>query len=207
MSRLRALSLLFALVVLSPGCAAVPWGVPSAMDSIRIGDFNIRGSSSGGGGESLDATLTIGATTAQAITASGSNVFAGANTLGATTVLTQIAGTLNVDEAATFDTTLGVTGVLTAANANVFGASGVTTTFTAAATDGTILDGAFAGLSFSAPTLLVTSNAAAATWTEHATAPGTPGAASSALYVKADGLFYSKDDAGTETLEIGRAHV
>ena len=36
-----------------------------------------------------------------------------------------------------------------------------------------------------------------------AAAPGTPAAAVSRLYVKADGLFYSKDDAGTETLVSG----
>ena len=33
-----------------------------------------------------------------------------------------------------------------------------------------------------------------------AAAPGTPAAAVSRIYVKADGLFYSKDDAGVETL-------
>lgn len=36
-----------------------------------------------------------------------------------------------------------------------------------------------------------------------AAAPGTPAAAVSRLYVKADGLFYSKDDAGVETLVSG----
>lgn len=34
-------------------------------------------------------------------------------------------------------------------------------------------------------------------------APGTPGAATAILYVKADGLWYSKDDAGVETLVSG----
>lgn len=36
-----------------------------------------------------------------------------------------------------------------------------------------------------------------------AAAPGTPAAAVSRIYVKADGLFYSKDDAGVETLMSG----
>jgi len=35
------------------------------------------------------------------------------------------------------------------------------------------------------------------------TAPGVPGANHSAIYVKSDGLFYSKDDAGTETVLSG----
>lgn len=34
-------------------------------------------------------------------------------------------------------------------------------------------------------------------------APGTPAAATAILYVKADGLWYSKDDAGVETLVSG----
>ncbi len=38
-----------------------------------------------------------------------------------------------------------------------------------------------------------------------AAAPGTPAAAVSRLYVKSDGLFYSKDDAGVETLVSGGA--
>src|SRR5688572_15479064 len=36
-------------------------------------------------------------------------------------------------------------------------------------------------------------------------APGTPSAAQVKLYAKADGLLYSKDDAGTETLVSGGA--
>lgn len=36
-------------------------------------------------------------------------------------------------------------------------------------------------------------------------APGTPAAATAILYVKADGLWYSKDDAGVETLVSGGA--
>ena len=36
-----------------------------------------------------------------------------------------------------------------------------------------------------------------------AAAPGTPASAISRLYVKSDGLFYSKDDAGVETLVSG----
>jgi hypothetical protein len=36
-------------------------------------------------------------------------------------------------------------------------------------------------------------------------APGTPSAATAILYVKADGLWYSKDDAGAETLVSGGA--
>ena len=36
-----------------------------------------------------------------------------------------------------------------------------------------------------------------------AAAPGTPAAATAILYVKADGLWYSKDDAGVETLVSG----
>jgi hypothetical protein len=38
---------------------------------------------------------------------------------------------------------------------------------------------------------------------EHATAPGTPAAGSSVIYAKQDGLWYSKDDAGVETLMSG----
>lgn len=38
-----------------------------------------------------------------------------------------------------------------------------------------------------------------------AAAPGTPASGVSRIYVKADGLFYSKDDAGTETLVSGGA--
>jgi len=38
-----------------------------------------------------------------------------------------------------------------------------------------------------------------------AAAPGTPAAATAILYVKADGLWYSKDDAGVETLVSGGA--
>lgn len=38
-----------------------------------------------------------------------------------------------------------------------------------------------------------------------AAAPGTPAATISRLYVKSDGLFYSKDDAGVETLVSGGA--
>ncbi len=38
---------------------------------------------------------------------------------------------------------------------------------------------------------------------EHASAPGTPASGNVALYAKADGLLYSKDDAGTETVVTG----
>ena len=38
-----------------------------------------------------------------------------------------------------------------------------------------------------------------------AAAPGTPASGVSRIYVKSDGLFYSKDDAGTETLVSGGA--
>lgn len=38
---------------------------------------------------------------------------------------------------------------------------------------------------------------------EHSSAPGTPASGNVALYAKADGLLYSKDDAGSETLVSG----
>ncbi len=57
--------------------------------------------------DTLQATVDSGSTTTTAMQATG------ANTFGATTVLTQVAGTLDVDEAGTFDTTLLVTGVAT----------------------------------------------------------------------------------------------
>jgi len=57
--------------------------------------------------DTLQATVDAGATTTTALTASGANV------LGATGVLTQVLGTLNVDEAVTLDTTLVVTGLAT----------------------------------------------------------------------------------------------
>lgn len=40
---------------------------------------------------------------------------------------------------------------------------------------------------------------------DEAAAPATPGAAQVRLYAKSDGLLYSKDDAGTETLVSGGA--
>lgn len=43
------------------------------------------------------------------------------------------------------------------------------------------------------------------TFDEHASAPSTPSSGQVAIYAKADGLMYSKDDAGTETLMSGGA--
>ncbi len=43
------------------------------------------------------------------------------------------------------------------------------------------------------------------TFDEHSSAPATPAAGKVALYAKADGLLYSKDDAGVETLVSGGA--
>lgn len=42
-----------------------------------------------------------------------------------------------------------------------------------------------------------------AVFDEHSSAPGTPSTGTVSLYAKADGLLYSKDDAGTETLVSG----
>lgn len=84
----------------------------------------------------------------------------------------------------------------------IVGTSGQTVTFPGT-TNVTTLNGALTALSVTSPLVNVTGTAAQTLITEHATAPGTPSAATVSFYAKADGLLYSKDDAGVETLMSG----
>lgn len=124
------------------------------------------------------ATLTIvdGAT----LTASASATVSGTNT-GDQTAVSGNAGT-----ATALETARTIGGVSFNGTANITVAS---------ATGGFTVSGGNLTLSTDLGTI----------FDEHASAPGTPASGTVILYAKQDGLLYSKDDAGTETLVSGGA--